>query len=266
MIQIRVKLTSKKIIRDNITRINKVIHLYLYTNIPVTTISITMMNENDDINMNSDDMIDIPKDISDRRVRHPTLQFEEQKNENDSIAIDENDTTNNLQFFPYSNNTLTRSAATLNLSLTRSGTLQNITEETDNIVTNNNITANDNDPINGVNTSIMKWSPFRTSKNHLQNPSKLKQSNNLFSHHLRTKRLSQQSHLQDSIKDTDIPITSIARLKRSASKSEMSPFLQEHSIRNNISRQTTSSSKQQQEYTMLVDAATSQVNKENENI
>jgi len=266
LIQIRVKLTSKKIIRDNITRINKVIHLYLYTNIPVTTISITMMNENDDINMNSDDMIDIPKDISDRRVRHPTLQFEEQKNENDSIAIDENDTTNNLQFFPYSNNTLTRSAATLNLSLTRSGTLQNITEETDNIVTNNNITANDNDPINGVNTSIMKWSPFRTSKNHLQNPSKLKQSNNLFSHHLRTKRLSQQSHLQDSIKDTDIPITSIARLKRSASKSEMSPFLQEHSIRNNISRQTTSSSKQQQEYTMLVDAATSQVNKENENI
>ncbi|SMN19417.1 similar to Saccharomyces cerevisiae YJL187C SWE1 Protein kinase that regulates the G2/M transition by inhibition of Cdc28p kinase activity [Maudiozyma saulgeensis] len=222
------------------------------------------MSENDDINMNSDDMIDIPKDISDRRVKHPTLQFNEQSN--DTIITDENDTTNNLQFFPYSNNTLTRSAATLNLSLTRSGTLQNITEETDNSNSIGNI-INDNDPINGVNTSIRKWSPFRTNKKHSQNTSKLKQSNNLFSHHLKTKRLPQHTLLQDSINDNNIPSTPVTRLKRTASKSEMSPFLQKQSIYNNVSRQVNSSSKQQQrEYSLLVDAATNQVNKENEQI
>lgn len=199
--------------------------------------------DNEDINMNSDDMlIDMPKNII-------------EKNTNSN-----NNTSNSLQFFPYSNNTLTRSAATLNLSLTRSDTLQNITEET-----LDTFNKDIGDSIGDVDVSIKKWSPFRPNK--IQQARRKPLGEILINRQVNT---TQHKSKRDSIESiygkNVVPSTPVTRIKRTASKSEMSPSLQRLSVSREFNNRqftnNTTSSTKQEKYALLVDAATNQVLKE----
>ncbi|KAG0664521.1 hypothetical protein C6P44_000886 [Monosporozyma unispora] len=108
---------------------------------------------------------------------------------------------NNLKFFPYSNNKLTRSTGTLNLSLSMINLqdLQNSAEQNDNTntsttnpttsstTTNSNNLQNINEDDESVDQSMDRWSPFNET-----NPITPK-----------LKRTASKSHLSPFITDTD---------------------------------------------------------------
>lgn len=210
---------------------------------------------NDDIEMFSDDMmVDMPEEM--RGDSNGSSNESGHANNNNALAMSNEGGSNNLKFLPYSNNTLTRSTATLNLSLTRSSTLQNITEEC-------NEAVSDSDIVKDVNTSITKWSPFRTDTHH-----KPSRGNNVrglptgsttnigIPKHPRTRHSSAANLI---LGDERTPTTPIMQLKRTASKSEISPDIKH-------SRGNVAMTSQPSEYSLLKRVAMAQVNKENQNM
>lgn len=204
-----------------------------------------------DIKMLSDD-ITIDLQAEDYQLSERGSIFESRSNSNNSDS-NSNNVTNNLKFYPYSNNKLTRSEATLNLSLSNtnippitSATLQNIREEDYN---------DDKD----VDYYISQWSPFHTSKNSSN-------INTTVTNNLNTNTLTNIN--TNSVINTGInittPSTPITRLKRTVSKSELSPFVKNPDILRKWKYKSSSSRLQRERH--LKNKTNLHTSKENESL
>ncbi|GMM54957.1 tyrosine protein kinase [Maudiozyma humilis] len=239
---------------------------------------------NDDIDMFSDDMmmVDMPEEMR----RGSSSATEASDSTHPLRENNDRDSSNNLRFMPYSNNTLTRSTATLNLSLTRSSTLQNITEEYHG---NDNTAASDTDIVTDVNASITRWSPFHTSNHRIpprQTPTSRTINAGVNSQKFPTSRhgsaanpppenqhsttsihrypVTRHSSVANLMTESDnAPTTPVMQLKRTASKSGISPDVKH--TRHGLSAQMPMTS-QPSEYSLLKHAAMAQVDKENQHM